>query len=471
VVFGTAGADIQYINDSSGTGTVAAGTGNETLNAAGSTVATILFAGSGNDALIGGAGSDTLFSGSGSATMTGGAGHNAFAIFHQLGTPSDVITDYNAGDTALFEGYTTSDVSDAFASATVAGGNTYIDLPNGTTVTFLGVASPAAINWSAAGCFVAGTRIRTERGAVPVEALCVGDRVPVEIGGTSQSIVWLGYRRVDCRHHPIPTEVWPVRLSAGAFGPGQPNRDLLLSPDHSLFIDGVLIPIRYLVNGRTIHQEAWDEVTYWHVELAKHNVLHAEGVPAESYLDTGNRGAFANGGAAVHLRPDFALRVWQAQGCAPLVLDGPLLASAKRRLLARARGEGHATTSTPNLRVLLNGKQLAAAIKGQDWRIRLPRTTAYIRLVSRNWTPAHVQPASDDTRTLGVAISRLCLDRHAVAPDSYVFASGWHAHESDWRWTDGNASLDVTGACELSFQVAMTGTYWRDKPTREARTA
>jgi hypothetical protein len=471
VVFGVAGADVQYVNDSAGTGTVIAGAGNETLNAAGSTVATLMFAGSGNDALIGGSGNDTLISGSGSASMTGGAGDNAFVIVHQAGEPTNVITDYNANDTAIFDGYATSDVMNAFANATVTGGSSFIDLSDGTTVTFLGVTSLGTIEWAANPCFVAGTRIRTERGAVSVEALCVGDRVPVEIGGTSQPIVWLGHRRVDCKRHPRPTEVWPIRLSAGAFGPGRPFRDLFLSPDHALFIDGVLIPVRYLVNGRTIRQEVRDEVSYWHVELGEHNVLHAEGVPAESYLDSGNRGAFANGGAAVALHPNFALRVWEAQGCAPLVLDGPPLASAKRRLLARARYAGHATTSTPNLRVLLNGKQLGAAIEGQDWRIRLPRTTANIRLVSRNWTPAHVQPGSDDTRNLGVAISRLCLDGHEVAPDSHVFASGWQAHEPDGRWTDGDASLDVTGARELSFRVAMTGTYWLDKPTRETRTA
>src|ERR1019366_10641252 len=60
---------------------------------------------------------------------------------------------------------------------------------------------------------------------------------------------------------------------------------------------GVLIPIRYLVNGRSIAQEARDEVTYWHVELARHDILLAEGLPAESYLDTGNRDAFADNAA------------------------------------------------------------------------------------------------------------------------------------------------------------------------------
>ena len=77
-----------------------------------------------------------------------------------------------------------------------------------------------------------------------------------------------------------------------------PHRDCLLSPDHAVFIDNALIPIRHLVNGRSIVQERVDEVTYYHVELPPHDVVVAEGLPCESYLDTGNRAAFADAGTA-----------------------------------------------------------------------------------------------------------------------------------------------------------------------------
>jgi hypothetical protein len=59
-------------------------------------------------------------------------------------------------------------------------------------------------------------------------------------------------------------------------------------------LDGVLIPVRHLLNGASIVQEPVDHVTYWHVELPTHGVLLAEGLPVESYLDTGNRPAFAD---------------------------------------------------------------------------------------------------------------------------------------------------------------------------------
>jgi hypothetical protein len=79
---------------------------------------------------------------------------------------------------------------------------------------------------------------------------------------------------------------------------GRPGRDLYLSPDHAVFTDGVLIPVRYLVNGATIVRQEFSHVTYWHVELPVHGVVLAEGLAAESYLDTGNRAAFAEGSKA-----------------------------------------------------------------------------------------------------------------------------------------------------------------------------
>ncbi len=72
-----------------------------------------------------------------------------------------------------------------------------------------------------------------------------------------------------------------------------------------MYVDGVLIPVRCLLNDASIRQTPCARVTYWHVELEAHDVLLAEGLPCESYLDTGNRGAFANGGGAVHLHPVF----------------------------------------------------------------------------------------------------------------------------------------------------------------------
>ena len=189
-------------------------------------------------------------------------------------------------------------------------------------------------------CFCRGTLIRTERGEAPVETLNPGDRV-VTLSGAVVPVRWLGWRRVELLGHPEPARVRPIRIQAGAFGPGQPARDLLLSPEHAVFVDGVLIPARYLVGcaGITV-DTTLAATTYYHVELPLHDVLLAEGLPCESWLDTGNRSMFANAavaqawfdecpGADAATTADTA---WATKACAPLVTGGAALVAARRRL-------------------------------------------------------------------------------------------------------------------------------------------
>lgn len=61
-------------------------------------------------------------------------------------------------------------------------------------------------------------------------------------------------------------------------------------------------------------------------------MLLAEGLAAESYLDTGDRMAFANGGDVVALQPKFGALTWEAEGCAPLAVTGPALDRVRARL-------------------------------------------------------------------------------------------------------------------------------------------
>jgi hypothetical protein len=183
-------------------------------------------------------------------------------------------------------------------------------------------------------CFAAGTRIKTLAGDVNVERLAVGDIVHTHFAGLTP-IVWLGHRHINCGRHRDPSKMWPVLVSAHAFGPRMPERDLWLSPDHAVFADGVLIPIKHLINGKTIVQRRVEEVTYYHVELGEHDVLLAEGMHAESYLENGSRTGFDNAGGLVSLHPDFGARRWEAFGCAPFVVTGPQLDAVKARTKAR----------------------------------------------------------------------------------------------------------------------------------------
>ncbi len=321
---------------------------------------------------------------------------------------------------------------------------------------------------TSAACFAAGTRIRTALGEVAVEDLREGDQV-VRAGGGTAAIVWLGHRHVDCRRHPRPHDVMPVRVQAGAFGPNAPTRDLLLSPDHAVHVaaeGGRLIPIRYLINGASIAQMEVEHVTYWHVELPAHDVLLAEGLECESYLDTGNRSAFA-GQPVTAVHPDFALRVWEAQSCAKLVTHGPLLAQTREMLLARAIGLGHAITADADLHLIADGRVIRAHTDGASDRFLLPPGVAQVRLVSRSQAPADLARDGTDHRVLGVAIAAVVLDGAAMELDGMAFGPGWHQPEAGWRWTDGDATLQTAGAREIVVSVAMSARVLAPAPERD----
>jgi T5SS/PEP-CTERM-associated repeat protein len=194
------------------------------------------------------------------------------------------------------------------------------------------VTTSSALQDQLVSCFLAGTRIRTVRGEVKVEELGESDVAITGIDGSEAPVVWIGHREVDCARHPQPETVWPVRIGAGAFGRGLPKRVLTLSPDHAVYVNDVLVPVKHLINGTTIAQVPVERVTYYHVELDRHDVVYADGMPAESYLDVGDRANFANGGAVVQLHIDLAHH-WEAGGCAPLVVYGAEL-EAVRALVA-----------------------------------------------------------------------------------------------------------------------------------------
>lgn len=143
-------------------------------------------------------------------------------------------------------------------------------------------------------CYLAGTRIATPSGEVAVEELRPGDLVLLA-DGRSLPVRWLGRQQV-----PLPvarrTQALPVRIQAGALGENLPKRDLLVSPGHALGFGDLLVNAEALVNGTTIRQETdlpW-VFTYWHVELTEHALLIAEGMPAESFLDTAETTRFDN---------------------------------------------------------------------------------------------------------------------------------------------------------------------------------
>jgi hypothetical protein len=376
-------------------------------------------------------------------------------------------------------------IADSSASGQTAG-ETNVALGTGTDIFLSNVV-----------CFAAGTRIATADGETSVEDLAEGDLVVTLTGAdrTLAPVTWIGYRRVDLAAHPRRELVAPVRIQRGAFGDNMPHTDLVVSPDHALFVDGKLVVARLLINGMTITQDLdVRAVEYYHVELPQHAILLAEGLPAESYLDTGNRAMFSNAGLALVLHPDFApsqgISTWADDSCAPLVTTAAEVEPIWRQLAQRAESLGYAppsyaTTTDPDLHVMVDGKRLRPlTAKDGRYMFVLPAGAKSIRLTSRAGAPAEVAAYLEDRRRLGISVDRLAFRAGAevqeVPVDHPTLSRGWHAAERAGtalsRWTDGDAHVRVpfapsAGPVTLEVQTTCKATYRADQAVIDQRLA
>lgn len=348
--------------------------------------------------------------------------------------------------------------------ASAAYGNGLATLTNAANPTF-----PLDFTYDAsvyvAPCFVEGTRILTARGAVAVEDLVEGDEA-VTAGGATRPVIWIGSRRVRCDRHPRPAQVQPIRVRAGAFGEGLPAADLCLSPGHSVHVDGVLVPVGLLANGATIVQEAVEQVRYFHVELDAHDIVLAEGLACESYLDDGNRQVFGNAPGHLALYGRLDPQDWD-QACAPVLREGEALAALRARLADRAQALGWTLSVEPALSLEADGVTVAPvlATDGRAWFI----APAARRLVLRSpvAVPALATPGHPDRRSLGVALAGLRIGSQVIDLASDALDRGFHGLEvrpadgQAWRWTDGAAELPATAAPTMvEVAVSMVSPRW-----------
>ena len=272
--------------------------------------------------------------GGGGDTIAAGAGRNEIqgAIADLQG---DAVTDFHAGDWLDI-----TDLAPDGASASYDADDGMLTVGNGVQTVSLtlmaGLAGPFATASDGNGgtvvsvaCYARGTRIAVPGGEAAVEDLAIGDRV-LTGSGEACPVRWIGRRSYGGRFLAANPALHPVRIRAGALGGGLPCRDLFVSPEHAMLVDGLLIPARCLVNGSTIVPERrLGRVDYFHVELDRHNVLFAEGAPSESFLDEDSRGMFGNAAEFTALYPDAPPA---GRFCAPRVEAGPELEAVRRRL-------------------------------------------------------------------------------------------------------------------------------------------
>lgn len=155
-------------------------------------------------------------------------------------------------------------------------------------------------------CFLVGTHIATADGERPIEELLVGDQV-MTAGGSSATVKWIG--RMTLPVTPFNrNSVLPVLVRRGALGNGVPHRNLYVSADHALLIDGSLVHASALVNGSSIVRavDVGEQVSYLHIETEEHEIILAEGAAAETFIDNVSREQFDNAAEYAALYPNAA---------------------------------------------------------------------------------------------------------------------------------------------------------------------
>ncbi len=299
-------------------------------------------------------------------------------------------------------------------------------------------------------CFARGCRILTPLGYVAVEHIMPGDPV-VTAAGATRPVRWAGRRTIDFFGHSRPDAARPVSILPGAFGPGVPARTVRLSPDHALLLRGVLVPVKLLTNGATILRETdCQAVTYHHLELDRHEILLAEGLAVESYIDTGNRAMFEAASGTPRASPVFGRGAqWDAAAYAPLCLAGPALRAIREALQARVRGLGFTPRTLTSVTLRAGGRTyhpVRGTVATPGFRLAVPHPEL-VTIHSEHFVPAEFSTSAgedDDYRRLGIAIRQISIGRARFAPRD-IAVSGFHPRgEGDVSdWTDGDGVIAV----------------------------
>ena len=207
----------------------------------------------------------------------------------------------------------------------------YID-PTDSGATISGLVTPA----DTPICFLRGSMIETVSSSIPVELITTHESL-ISFTESVIEVARIGYQRRTPEFAAFQ-DYLPVKISAGAVDDHVPIRDLYLSPDHAVLIDGHLIHAKALVNGKTIVQMTeWEgDIEYYHIETEKHEIIFAEGLPCETFIDNVSRAQFDNYAEYLAMYPE--LPVIKELPYPRVLFKSQLPSAIRERLLKRASG-------------------------------------------------------------------------------------------------------------------------------------
>ncbi|GAB1362873.1 hypothetical protein MASR1M32_21090 [Rhodobacter sp.] len=282
-IYGDAGNDALFGED--GDDTLDGGLGNDFLD--GGIGNDVLIAGPGRDSLYGGAGNDVLYGGTGGNLLDGGADRDT--IYGGMG---DTVNGGSTGDD-----YDTLDLS-GMTDGRLKVHRDALNPENGYVEYFdalgnlIGTLQFTDIE-NIIPCFTPGTRLQARDGERAVEDLVPGDLIVTRDGGL-RPVTWVGRKTLSLADLVAWPELRPVLIPAGALGAGQPVRDMRVSPQHRVLIEGpraetlfgepeVLVAAIHLCGQAGIRQVLTRGIDYIHVMFDAHELLCSDGIWTESF--------------------------------------------------------------------------------------------------------------------------------------------------------------------------------------------
>ena len=405
---------------------------------------------------------------------TGSSDVNTFYTCYKDGILSIIHNDGKTSKTIASFRYDAGDSNQALPNVNIvrgSDGNSYFDITK---------------------CFLLGTNILTSKGEKPVESLSVGDEVVAicNNGRINRKIVWIGKTDISVDQGKNRNDLYPVCIKAHAFGLNKPHRDLYLTPEHTVYIDGGLIPVRMLVNGRSIViDKSRDKFQIYHVETEQHSILLSENLMTESYLNTDDKYLFDSDivNFGLEFNEHAGHKSWENDAAAPLTVSRSKVEPIWNRLDRRATQLGYkpvikrAITRNPDLCLITDkGKKIKPVhFKDNIYSFFIPDGTYVVAMNSKTSLPSDViGPFIDDRRTLGVLVSKISVISNRTLimfPTDISELSGWHSIEPDRtdRWTMGLAQLPIeitrfgTGKKLIRVELTDTASYFVEDDINE----
>ena len=347
-------------------------------------------------------------------------------------------------------------------------------------------------------CFLADSMIRTPSGETPIQDIRTGDEILVWHEGTPvvREVIWTGWRQATTNPFlPDDQAGYPIRILANAISENVPYKDMLITAEHCLFMDGRFVPARMLVNGSSIfYDRSLTSYEYFHLETREHSVIMADGMLTESYLDTGNRHTFRQDGKILAIGGQH--KSWD-DAAAPLEVSRAFVEPLYRQIETRAlthcqldrsmanRVHAPQTTEDPDLHLLASDGQIIYPMRQTKDRtlFMIPPGISSVKLMSRVSRPCDtVGPFVDDRRALGVLVGDIVFFDSGNTTDleahlEHQPLDGWAGPENArCRWTTGNGLIPLGERAPLHFGVLSitilaTNTYFTDTALPEEQTA